>query len=82
MTWKHLYESRVAAMQSLPGESCQHRSDLAAQRLLSMNVLSAQRRRLVRLQKAGVLEHAVMQKIEIELDLAEIALDRLEWRHE
>jgi Na+/H+ antiporter len=80
MTWKHLYESRVAAMQSPPNESCPHRSDLAAQRLLSMNVLSAQRRRLVRLQKAGVLEHAVMQKIEIELDLAEIALDRLEWR--
>ena len=79
-TWKHLYESRVAAMQSLTNESCPHRSDLAAQRTLSMNVLSAQRRRLVRLQKAGVLEHAVMQEIEVELDLAEIALDRLDWR--
>ncbi len=45
-----------------------------------MNVLSAQRRRLVRLQKAGVLEPAVMQEIEIDLDLAEIALDRLDWR--
>jgi len=79
-TWKHLYESRVAAMQSLPDASCPHRSDLAAQRLLSMQVLSAQRRRLVRLHKAGVLEHAVMQEIEVELDLAEITLDRLEWR--
>jgi hypothetical protein len=45
-----------------------------------MNVLSAQRRRLVRLQKVGVLEPAVMQEIEVDLDLAEIALDRLEWR--
>ncbi len=45
-----------------------------------MNVLSAQRRRLARLQKAGVLEHDIMREIEIELDLAEIALDRLDWR--
>lgn len=79
-TWKHLYESRVAAMQSHGNESCPHRSNLAAQRLLSMKVLLAQRRRLARLQKAGVLEHAVMQEIEVELDLAEITLDRLEWK--
>ena len=79
-TWKHLYESRVAAMQSLPDAGCPHRSDLAAQRLLSMHVLSAQRRRLLRLHKAGALEHAVKQEIELELDLAEITLDRLEWR--
>lgn len=79
-TWKHLYESRLAALQSPKNGSCPHRSDLAAQRTLSMNVLSAQRRRLLRLQKAGVLEHDVMRGIEIELDLAEIALDRLDWR--
>ena len=79
-TWKHLYESRMAAMQSLNSAHCPHRSNLAAQRMLSMTVLAAQRRRLVRLQKAGVLERAVMQEIEIELDLAEIALDRLDWQ--
>lgn len=79
-TWKHLYESRVSAMQSTSNAICPHRNDLAAQRTLSMNVLHAQRRRLVRLQKAGMLEHAVMQEIEIDLDLAEISLDRLDWR--
>lgn len=79
-TWKHLYENRVAALRTPNGERCPHRSDLAAQRLLSLNMLSSQRRRLLRLRKAGVLEHAVMQEIEVELDLAEIALDRLDWR--
>ena len=43
-----------------------------------MNVLSAQRHELLRLQKAGVLEHAVMQQIAVELDLAELALGRLD----
>ena len=45
-----------------------------------MNVLRAQRRELVRLQRAGALTHAVLQEVEVELDLAEIALDKLEWR--
>lgn len=79
-TWKHLYENRVAAMRSMHLERCPHRSDLAAQRRLSMSVLLAQRRRLVRLQRVGALDHAVMREIEVELDLAEIALDRLDWR--
>ena len=45
-----------------------------------MNVLSAQRHELVQLQKAGVLDPAVMQEIEVELDLAEIALGQLDSR--
>ena len=45
-----------------------------------MNVLLAQRRELVRLQSAGALGHAVLQEVEVELDLAEITLDKLEWK--
>ena len=77
-TWQHLYESRVAAMLAPHDDHCPHRSDLAAQRRLSMNVLMAQRHELLRLQQAGLLGHTVMQEIEAELDLAEIALDRLD----
>ena len=77
-TWKRLYQSRVAAMQSPSPQGCPHHRDLAAQLRLSMNVLSAQRHELLRLQKAGVLEHAVMQQIAVELDLAELALGRLD----
>ena len=45
-----------------------------------MNVLRAQRRELARLQSVGTLSHAVLQEVEVELDLAEIALDKLDWR--
>ncbi len=80
-TWKRLYESRVAALDSTNSEACAvHHRDLAAQRSLSMNVLLAQRRELSRLHDSGVLSHAVLQEVEVELDLAEIALDKLEWR--
>ncbi|MBE0622344.1 MAG: sodium:proton antiporter [Burkholderiales bacterium] len=79
-TWKRLYESRLAALES-PGQATSaHRRDLTAQRELSMNVLLAQRRELARLQSVGALSHAVLQAVEIELDLAEIALDKLDWR--
>jgi hypothetical protein len=75
-----LYESRLAALESPERASCPHRRDLAAQRELSMNVLRAQRRELLRLQGVGALSHAVLQEVEVELDLAEIALDKLDWR--
>ncbi len=45
-----------------------------------MNVLLAQRRELSRLHDEGSLTHAVLQEIEVDLDLAEMALDKLEWR--
>ena len=47
---------------------------------LSMNVLLAQRRELVRLHDAGAVSHAVLQEIEVDLDLAEMALSKLDWR--
>lgn len=80
-TWKRLYESRIAAMDSTDGRvSAVHRRDLAAQRELSMKVLLAQRHELVRLQNEGALTYAVLQEVEVDLDLAAIALDKLEWR--
>ena len=80
-TWRRLYESRVAALDTAGGATgAVHRRDLAAQRELSMNVLLAQRRELARLHDAGTVSHAVVQEVEVELDLAEIALDKLDWR--
>lgn len=79
-TWKRLYESRLAALESAGQATCPHRRDLASQRELSMNVLRAQRRELARLQSVGTLSHDVLQQIEIELDLAEISLDKLDWQ--
>lgn len=80
-TWKRLYESRLAASDSTDLEgSAVHQRDLAAQRGLSMNVLLAQRRELARLHDSGALSHAVLQEVEVELNLAEIALDKLDRR--
>ena len=76
-----LYESRAAANDASDTAVCaEHRRDLATQRRLSMNVLSAQRRELARLQLAGAMTQAVRQAVEVELDLAEIAVDKLAWR--
>lgn len=81
LTVKHLYESRVAALESTDSEAPNvHQRNLAAQCELSMNVLRAQRRELLRLQDEGALTHAVMHEVEVGLDLTELALDRLEWR--
>ncbi len=80
-TWRRLYESRVAALDTTDhGTGAVNRRDLAAQRELSMQVLLAQRRELIRLHDAGAVSHAVLQEVETELDLAEIALDKLDWR--
>jgi monovalent cation/hydrogen antiporter len=80
-TWKQLYESRVAALDRTELAACElHRCELSAQRELSMNVLHAQRRELARLQEVGAVSHAVVQEVEVELDLAEIALEKLDWR--
>lgn len=80
-TWKRLYESRVAALDRTGHATCEvHRHELSAQRQLSMNVLHAQRRELGRLLEAGAVSHTVMQEVEVELDLAEIALEKLDCR--
>jgi len=80
-TWKRLYESRIAALDTTDNRRCAvHRRDLEAQRELSMNVLRAQRCELIRLHDAGAVGHAVLQEVEVELDLAEIVLAKLDWR--
>ncbi len=80
-TWERLYESRIAALDPSDARASDaHRCDLSAQRALSMNVLRAQRHELERLHTAGAVGHAVMQDVEIELDLAEVALDKLDCR--
>jgi CPA1 family monovalent cation:H+ antiporter len=81
MALKRLYASRLAALESADAETIElHRSDFAAHRRLSMNVLSAQRRELARLRSEGALTEAAMHEIELDLNLAEIVVDRLEWR--
>ena len=81
MVMNRLYESRMAALESADsGTSAGHRRDLAAQRELSMVALRAQRQELDRLRGEGVLSDEVAQDVERELDLNEIALDRLDWR--
>ncbi len=83
MTWRGLYESRVAANDVSNAHACaEHRRDLATQQQLSMNVLRAQRRELARLHLAGAVTSSVRQAVEVELDLAEIAVDKLAWRAE
>ena len=80
-TWRGLYESRAEAMDATNPPVCaRHREDLATQRRLSLNVLSAQRRELARLHATGAVTPAIRQTIEVELDLAEIAVDKLAWR--
>ena len=80
-TWKRLYESRIAALDGADDRTGgPHRRDLAAQRALSMHVLRAQRRELARLHDAGAVGHAILQAVEFELDLAEIALSKLDLR--
>ena len=81
MTWRGLYESRAAANDASNAHACaEHRRDLATQQRLSMNVIRAQRRELARLHRTGALTSAVRQAVEVELDLAEIAVDKLAWR--
>lgn len=81
VTWKRLYESRIAALDRTDHMKCaMHQRDLSEQRTLSMNVLMAQRHELTRLLATGTVSHAAVQEVEVELDLAEIALDRLDWR--
>lgn len=79
-TWSRLYESRVAALDR-SGQTARelHLRELTAQRALSMTVLEAQRLELGRLREVGEVSHAVMQEVEVDLDLAEIALDKLDW---
>jgi Na+/H+ antiporter len=80
-TWRGLYESRAAAFGVSNASGCaEHRRDLATQQRLSMNVLTAQRRELARLHLTGALTSAVRQAVEVELDLAEIAVDKMAWR--
>jgi CPA1 family monovalent cation:H+ antiporter len=80
MAWHRLYESRVAALERT-GQAMRdrHQRDLSAQRALSLSVLQAQRLELDRLKSAGAVSHAVVQAVEVDLDLAEIALDKLDW---
>ena len=80
-TWRGLHESRAAANDVSNAPECaEHRRDLATQRRLSLNVLTAQRRELARLHLSGAPTSAVRQAVEMELDLAEIAVDKLAWR--
>ncbi len=80
MTMRHLNESRIAASQTSEDTSKPHRGELTAQRELSMRILAAQRQELRRLQKEDGVAQAIVQEFEVEFDLAEIALDRLEWK--
>ncbi len=78
-TLRRMYESRLVALDDVDGEAGNtHRQYLAAQRTLSMHVLLAQRHELARLRQDGHLTHAVMREVEIELDVAELALHALE----
>ncbi len=45
---------------------------------MALKVLLAQRRELMRLQDEGRLTHTVLQQVEVELDHAEMALNRLD----
>ena len=82
MTMRHLNESRIAASQTSEDTSKPHRGELTAQRELSMRILGAQRQELRRLQKEDGVAQSIVQEFEIEFDLAEIALDRLEWKEQ
>ncbi|QCB47904.1 cation:proton antiporter [Hydrogenophaga sp. PAMC20947] len=79
MAMRNLHESRMASSQSNDNIAVAHRAELTAQRDLSMRVLMAQRRALLRLQNEEGVAVAVLQDFEVELDLVEIALSRLEW---
>ncbi len=78
--WSRLYESRVATL-GRTGQATRelHQRELSAQRALSMTVLQAQRLELGRLMAVGEVSHTIMQEVEVDLDLAEIALDKLDW---
>ena len=80
MTMRHLNESRIGASQPSDDTPNPHRGELTAQRELSMRILGAQRQELSRLQNEGGVVHAIVQEFEIEFDLAEIALNRLDWK--
>lgn len=80
MTMRHLNESRIAASQSSENTSKSHIGELTAQRELSMRILGAQRQELRRMQKEDGVSQAIVQEFEVEFDLAEIALSRLEWK--
>ena len=73
---KRMHAHRMATLGAIgTGVPAMDQRDLSQQR-----ALSAQRRELGRLQKEEGVAPAIVQELELDLDLAEISLDRFGWR--
>ena len=78
---KRLHAQRMASLGVTPrGATPVDPRDLVVQRELSMRVLLAQREELGRLERQEGMALSVVQELELDLDLAEISLDRMGWR--
>jgi CPA1 family monovalent cation:H+ antiporter len=77
---KRLQIQRMATLGASGGDGPVDQCDLTAQHELSLRVLSAQRSALGRFQNEEGLTPSIMQELELDIDLAEIGLERLGWR--